>query len=86
MTTVWTEETASGDLALTELGASAACRDRALALSKVRSQCLVAEIGVICFGEGDPSPLLRVTCCPLCHFERGEESRLLRLLVPPGTS
>jgi len=56
-------------------------------------QCLVAEIGVIPFVGGDPSPSLRVTdhiniiltYCPLCHSERSEESRLLRLLVPPGT-
>ena len=41
--------------------------------------------------EGGPSASLRVTnhmniiltYCPLCHSERSEESRLLRLLVPP---
>jgi len=37
MTTVRTEETASGDLALTELGASAACRDSVRSLKLVLS-------------------------------------------------
>jgi len=47
--------------------------------------CLVIRIGVIRFVRGAPSASLRVTYHPLCHSEHSEESRLLRLLVRPGT-
>jgi len=42
-----------------------------------------------CYGDILPTVMVKALRChsawPLCHSERSEESRLLRLLVQPGT-